>query len=187
MAEVTLTDHPYMRIGTPAHTGPYSRLRGNYLQWLEQGAAAWPLIVMGRGSVRQAARMLGLSPTTAWRRAWWFHDYVVLNQWAGLEPGPVPHQRGTRAVPHGRPACLPRDSEDVLRDIRAAGYTFGDIIGSHRTVPKCVRDLAAARLAEFRDVLGAVDDDTRQRLLDRYPPRARTELLDSAGGEQTRG
>jgi hypothetical protein len=174
--EVTLAGHPYMRIGTPAHTGPYSRLRGNYALWLEQGATAWPLIVMHQGSVRQAARLLGISPTTAWRRAWWYHDWIVLNHWAGLEPGPVPRQRGTRTVPNGRPTCLPRDAADVLRDIRAAGYTFGDVIGSHRTVPKCIRDLAAERLAEFRALLAELGADERAELLARYPPRVRREL-----------
>jgi hypothetical protein len=175
--EVTLTGHPYMRIGTPAHTGPYSRLRGNYAMWLEQGAAAWPLIVGGQGSVRQAAKLLGVSPTTAWRRAWWFHDWLVLPRWYGLEPGPVPHQRGTRAVPRGRPIAV-YDTAEVVRDIRAAGYTFGDIIDSHRAVPKHIRDYAATQLAEFRTLLVELDDEQRTEILDRYPLRARAELED---------
>lgn len=184
MPKVWSSRHPYMRLGTPAHTGPYARLRGNYLRWLEEGAAAWPLIVMGQGSVRQAAGMLGLSPTTAWRRAWWYHDHVVLNRWDGFQPGPVPHQRGTRAVPHGRPYSLPRDAPELLRDIRDRGYSFADIVASQRTVPKCVRDLAAAGLADLAELAEEFRNDfdvnDRRELAEESPALYR-DLMHVAG------
>jgi len=175
MAEVTLAGHPHMRIGTPAHTGPYSRLRGNYAVWLQQGRQAWEMVIFGPYSVRDAAAILGLSPTTTWRRAWWYEDWIALPTYYGYEPGPVPHQRGTRAVPRGRPVCM-HDTAEVVRQLRAADYTFGDIIESHRTVPKHIRDYAAGQLAEFRAHLALLDDDKRADLLGRYPARARAEL-----------
>lgn len=174
MPEVTLRG-PYQRIGTPAHTGPYSRLRGNYTQWIGPARQAWEMVIVGPYTVREAAAVLGMSPTTTWRRAWWFEDWIALPRYYGYEPGPVPHQRGTRAVPRGRPICM-HDTAEVIRDLRAAGYTFTDIIGSHRTVPKHIRDHAAEQLAEFRTHLALLDDDKRTELLDRYPARARAEL-----------
>lgn len=187
MPEVRLAGHPYMRIGTPAHTGPYSRLRGNYLVWLEQGAAAWPLIVGGRGSVRQAAQLLGLSPTTAWRRAWWFHDWIVLPGYYGLERGPVPHQRGTRAVPNGRPV-LAHDAREIFRELLDSGYCLADIIGSRRVVPKNIRDLAVEQLAELAPIAEEFPDfTTAERLeLAREDPALYRDLVYLTGSDTDR-
>lgn len=187
MPEVRLTGHPYMRIGTPAHTGPYSRLRGNYSLWVQQGAAAWPLIVGGRGSVRQAAKMLGLSPTTAWRRAWWYHDWIVLPGFYGLERGPVPHQRGTRAVPRGRPTLV-HDARDLLRDLQASGYCLADIIGSHRTVPSYVRDLAAEQLAALAPIAEEFPDFTTEERLElaKADPALYRDLVHLTGSDTDR-
>lgn len=143
--QLVIAGHPYMRIGTPASTGPYARLRGNHVQWLEQGAAAWDLVIGRRVPVRTAARILGMSATTTWRRACWFEDWIALPRFYGFTPGPVPHQRGTRAVPNGRPISLPMDAEYVLQQILDAGFTLQDVVASRRAVPVCVRDLAAAR------------------------------------------
>ena len=184
MPEVWSGRHPYMRLGTPAHTGQYSRLRGNYLLWLEQGRIAWPLIVLRQGSVRTAAAILGVSPTTAWRRAWWYHDWIIINRWAGLQPGPVPHQRGTRAVPNGRPYSLPRDAPELLLNIRGRGYSLADIVGSPRTVPRCVRDLAAVELAELAELAEEFrrdfDLDDRRELAEESPALYR-DLMHLAG------
>lgn len=178
MPEVRL-DGPYQRIGTPAHTGPYSRLRGNHVQWLGPARQAWEMIVMGNVGVRAAAARLGMSPTTAWRRAWWYEDWIAQPQYYGLEHGPAPHQRGTRAVPNGRPLCLPRDAEHVLRDLRGAGYSLADIIGSRRAVPKCIRDLAAAELAKLADIAERFRqlDAGRRRKLGEWQPALYRDLM----------
>lgn len=179
MPEVTLTGKPYSRFGTPAHTGPYSRLRGNYAQWIGPARQAWEMIVVGPYTVREAATALGMSPTTTWRRAWWYHDWIALNVWEGLTPGPVPHQRGTRAVPRGRPYSLPRDAPDALRNLRSAGCSWNDIIGSTRTIPKCIRDLAVVELDKLVELVELLDNAGYRDLVKRYPA-LRRDLADAA-------
>lgn len=152
--EVRLLDHPRSIIGTTQCTGPYSRVRIDEWRRQTEAADAWRLIFARHMTVRQAADALGLSPTTAWRRAWWWHDYT-LHSIYGLPPGPPPQQRGTRAVPRGRPV-LPHDTDAVIRQLLAAGYTLADIAASWRTVAGFIRAEAYRRLIYER-----ADDDTR--------------------------
>jgi hypothetical protein len=53
-------------------------------------------------SIRKAAAELGMSPSTAWRR-WWFYIDFTLPERYGVKRGRIPPQRGTRACPRGRP------------------------------------------------------------------------------------
>jgi hypothetical protein len=139
--------NPRSVIGTPQWTGPYSKLRVNPVTRYLEAERAWFLIHRGGLSVRQTAQALGLSATTAWRRACWYND-ATSNRFHGFPDGPPPHQRGTRAVPRGRPIVLPMDAQSVLRDLLAAGYRPQDIVASPRTVPACVRRLAALLVDE---------------------------------------
>lgn len=138
---------PKSTIGTPASSGPYSRLRLDPIKRYAEAEAAYRLIELGGVSVRQAAEALGMSATTAWRRARWYADWTLGPSVYGLPVGPPPQQRGTRAVPRGRPVILPLDAEDVLRQLLAAGYSYADVAASRRTVPACVRQIAAQRAA----------------------------------------
>lgn len=82
--------------------GPYPHLRLSLVTKTEQGLAVAEL-VLGQGfTFRQAGTQLGLTPTTAWRRYWWFMDWSLPHR-LGVRDGPVPPQRGTRACPRGRP------------------------------------------------------------------------------------
>lgn len=139
--QVRLFGHPRSRIGTIATTGPYARLRLDVVKRYQESYAAWVLIIAGGMSVRTAANLLGLSPTTAWRRAWWFADQN-LNHMYGLPDGPPPRQRGTRLCPRGRPIVLPHDAQFVIDVLLADGYSLEDIAASTRTIPVCVRRLA---------------------------------------------
>jgi len=129
-------------IGTPASSGPYARLRVNDVTRYYEAYQAWLLIIIGRRSVRDAARIMGLSPTTAWRRANWFND-MDLNRFYGFPAGPPPRQRGTRAVPRGRPIVLPMDAQFVIDTLLADGFTLEDIVAAKRVIPACVRRIAA--------------------------------------------
>lgn len=82
--------------------GPYPRLRLCMVVKAQQGAAVEQLVDREGKSFTQAAAILGLSRTTAWRRYWWWHDWT-LPSFYGKPLGPVPPQRATRAVPRGRP------------------------------------------------------------------------------------
>jgi hypothetical protein len=143
--EIRLSGRPKSVIGTPAFRGPYSRLRCNEAVRIEQAAAAWELIEAEGMSVRAAADALGLSVTTTWRRARWYGDWT-LNLFYGLPLGPKPHQRGTRAVPRGRPVILPLDAHSIFRELLDAGVSAETIAASWRTVPACVRDIATAHM-----------------------------------------
>jgi hypothetical protein len=169
--ELHITGHPKSVIGTPAYTGPYSRLRGDHPLWVEQGRRAWEMTIVGPYSVREAAAALGMSTTTTWRRAWWFHDWLVLPRLYGLEPGPVPHQRGTRAVPNGRPISLPMDAHSVFRQLLDAGVTVETIAASWRTIPVCIRNLAIGRMVRERL------DEGGRAWLDEESNRRRDHLL----------
>lgn len=148
---------PYSPIGTPAYTGPYNRLRTVLTpRRITEARQAWELIDVRGLSVRQAANALGLSVTTTWRRARWYWDWQLGPVMYGLPLGPPPRQRGTRAVPNGRPCILPLDAHSVLTQLLDAGYTLADIADSHRTVPACIRDMAYSRMLYER-----ADDKTR--------------------------
>lgn len=82
--------------------GPYPYLRLDLMTKVEQGQAVHALHLGERRSIRESAEILGLSPTTAWRRFWFFMDFTLPGYY-GKPSGPIPPQRGTRACPNGRP------------------------------------------------------------------------------------
>lgn len=84
--------------------GPYTRLRLNLAIKVTQGKEVAALVADGK-SFTEAAAILGLSRTTAWRRYWFFQDWTLPGYYGhtGRSAGPVPPQRATRAVPRGRP------------------------------------------------------------------------------------
>jgi hypothetical protein len=169
---IRISGHPKSVIGTPAWTGPYSRLRSNEFVRQQQAYRAWRLTELGGMSIRDAAETLGMSVTTTWRRARWFADYT-LNSFYGLPNGPVPHQRGTRACPRGRPIILPLDARDVLDGLLADGCTLADVIAAERTVPTCIRDVAYSRMLWER-----LDDDARAWLDDEAARRRKPAPID---------
>jgi hypothetical protein len=156
IGEIGLSGHPRSVIGTPAWRGPYSRLRCNEAARIEQAAAAWELVEVEGLSVRAAADALGLSVTTTWRRARWYADWTLGPMVYGLPWGPKPHQRGTRAVPRGRPVILPLDAPEVFRDLLASGASAETIAASWRTVPVCIRDIAISHM-----IREGLDEDGR--------------------------
>lgn len=81
--------------------GPYPHLRIPLDQKVSEGIAVWDVVAAG-GSISSAARMLGMSTTTAWRRYHFLADWTLPAQY-GRRAGPIPPQRGTRACPNGRP------------------------------------------------------------------------------------
>ncbi|WP_340564457.1 winged helix-turn-helix domain-containing protein [Streptomyces sp. GSL17-111] len=88
-------------------------------------------LIFGRGmTVREAATQLGMSPTTCWRRAWWFMDRTLPVSY-GLPLGPLPPQRGTRACPRGRPWMPTLDGDRSrtgrARTIHRDGEDFPDL------------------------------------------------------------
>jgi hypothetical protein len=60
------------------------------------------------------AEATGLSLTTCWRRFWWYRDWTAPAT-AGRPIRRVPPQRGTRAVPRGRP-CIPELDHPEVRE-----------------------------------------------------------------------
>ncbi|NUR03631.1 MAG: hypothetical protein HOY79_46115 [Streptomyces sp.] len=86
----------------PKRGGPYPYLRLDIAVKWRQGGDVVQLVAINGLSFRQAAASLGLSPTTAWRRYWWWMDSTLPAHW-GYPDGPIPPQRGTRACPRGRP------------------------------------------------------------------------------------
>lgn len=157
-------DHPKSRLGTPQHTGPYSRLRVDTLTKLEQGHAVFKLLVSGQ-SIRAAARTLGMSRMTAWRRVWFVHDC------ANGGGDPIPHQRSTKAVPRGAPWLLPRDADLMLRQLLDSGPELSaDVIfRSVHTVPGCVRAQALRILVA--ELMGPDEFvQFEERVLERLPP-----------------
>lgn len=87
---------------TLARGGPYPRLRLDLVIKEHQGRRMAELVHRKGLSIRQAAVELGLSPTTGWRRYWWWMDWT-LPLYHGRPVGPIPPQRGTRRCPRGRP------------------------------------------------------------------------------------
>jgi len=81
--------------------GPYPHLRLSVAVKFNQGYAVVDLVLAGN-SIRSAAKILGMSPTTAWRRYWWIMDWTLPDMY-GRPRGPYPPQRGTRACPRGVP------------------------------------------------------------------------------------
>lgn len=85
----------------PRRGGPVPYLRLDLGVKVTEGLAVAEKVAEG-ASIRQAAADLGMSPTTAWRRLWWFRDWALPGYY-GRPRGPIPPQRGTRACPNGRP------------------------------------------------------------------------------------
>ncbi len=96
--------------------GPTPYLRVDLIVKVEQGRQVTDLIRAGE-SFRGAAERLGLSTTTAWRRYWWLADWM-LPILEGRPSGPIPPQRGTRALPNGRPCRPTRDHPELRRGSR---------------------------------------------------------------------
>jgi hypothetical protein len=91
--------------------GPTPYLRLNLATKVEQGAAMWHLHHTRGLSIRAAARALGLSETTGWRRYWFLADFTLPGHY-GKPAGPIPPQRGTAACPRGRPRLPTLDGPD---------------------------------------------------------------------------
>lgn len=82
---------PYLRRQCPPHVKA------------ADGQAMHRLVYAEGHSIRSAAAVLGLTPTTAWRRFHWWSDWI-LPEWVYGQPrGPYPPQRSSRACPRGRP------------------------------------------------------------------------------------
>ncbi|QQM41987.1 hypothetical protein [Streptomyces liliifuscus] len=105
----------------PRRGGPYPYLRLDLGIKATQGFAVFERVMAG-ASFRQAAAALDLSVTTAWRRHWWFIDWMQ-PEWHGRPPGPIPPQRGTRACPRGRPYLPTLDGPPDLKRSRRKGST----------------------------------------------------------------
>lgn len=73
-------------------------------------------------SFAQIGERLGLSTTTAWRRYWFYNDWVSLPHFYGVPGGDRLPQRGTRAIPRGRPCSMMLDHPE-LRPRRSQGCT----------------------------------------------------------------
>lgn len=82
--------------------GPIPYLRVPAVTKMDQGFAVVELVLGHGHSFRSAAAALGMSATTAWRRYWWFMDWMLPSRY-GRRDGPLPPQRGTAACPRGRP------------------------------------------------------------------------------------
>lgn len=82
--------------------GPYPRLRTDFSTKATQGLAVMELVLGEGRTFRQAAAVLGMSLTTAWRRYHFVLDWLLPEQY-GLRSRRLPPQRGTRACPRGRP------------------------------------------------------------------------------------
>lgn len=173
MAQLRIVGRPYSRIGTPAHTGPYARLRSSDTVRIAEAAEAWRLVNVEKLSIRQAADVLGMSVTTTWRRERWYGDWTLGPDMYGLPYGPYPHQRGTRACPNGRPVILPHDARDVFRQLLDDGVPAYVIAVSWRTVPKCIRDLADKYMAEVRERLDEASRARLDQLLRDYATKAK--------------
>lgn len=86
----------------PRRGGPYPRLRLDLGIKVTEGLAVVELVLGEGRTFRQAAAMLGMSPTTAWRRYHWLLDWSLAERW-GVRSRRLPPMRGTRACPRGRP------------------------------------------------------------------------------------
>lgn len=96
----------------PAQGGPYPHLRLPLHVKVDEGMAVFRIVSAG-GSISSAARMLGMSTTTAWRRYWFVMDWTLPGTY-GRSAGPIPPQRGTRACPNGRPYLPTLDGHPYL-------------------------------------------------------------------------
>lgn len=93
-----------------ARGGPYLRNRLPLERKLDEGREVFAHHVLGETPIRQIAAQLGMSPTTAWRRSWFYIDTVWWPAQRNLPRDHVPPQRGTRACPAGEPPLLDRDA-----------------------------------------------------------------------------
>lgn len=100
----TMTNAYRLRRGGPSLR---ARLPAEVKIW--QGAEVYVLHYGHRLGFRAIGRQLGISTTTAWRRFWFYQDYVMYPR---LRPDlpryHVPPQRGTRECPSGEPPILVR-------------------------------------------------------------------------------
>ncbi len=98
--------------------GPTPYLRLDLVVKVEQGRRVFALVGFGGGlSFRAAGERLGLSTTTAWRRYWFLLDWTLPTS-EGRPAGPIPPQRGTRAIPNGRPCRPTRDHPELRQGSR---------------------------------------------------------------------
>ncbi|MFG3235004.1 hypothetical protein ACGFZG_25010 [Streptomyces antibioticus] len=86
---------------SPRQAGPTPYRRVPAITKATQGLAVLELVAAG-ASIRAAAAATGLSPVTAWRRAWWLRD-LMLPELYGVKTRRLPPQRGTARCPKGRP------------------------------------------------------------------------------------
>lgn len=89
---------------TRSRGGPTPHLRRPLATKVEQGAEAHRLHQTGL-TFAEVSTQLGLSKTTAWRRACWWADWTRPAT-LGLPIRRIPPQRSTKACPRGRP-CIP--------------------------------------------------------------------------------
>ncbi|HET9254890.1 MAG TPA: AsnC family protein [Pseudonocardiaceae bacterium] len=95
--------------------GPSLRARLPVEVKIWQGTEVYVLRYGHRLSFRAIGRQLGISTTTAWRRCWFYQDFVMYPQLRGLPRDHVPPQRGTRECPRGEPPTLVRPAHGYVR------------------------------------------------------------------------
>lgn len=95
--------------------GPYPRLRTDLTVKTTEGLAVMQLVLGEGRTFRQAAAVLGMSLTTAWRRYWFVIDLGTPER-HGCRPGPLPPQRGSRACPRGRPWMPSYDGARIVQE-----------------------------------------------------------------------
>ena len=88
--------------------GPSPRARLPVEVKIDQGQQVYALHYRHKLSFRDIGRRLGISTSTAWRRFWFFQDYVMYPWLRNLPRSHVPPQRGTRECPSGEPPILVR-------------------------------------------------------------------------------
>lgn len=94
--------------------GPHAR-RDAWIK-ADEGRRAWTLHWGQRLTFAQIGAQLGTSTTTAWRRFWFWTDYVDHPERRNGRPlDHVPPQRGTRECPRGGPPVLVRDGGHRIR------------------------------------------------------------------------
>ncbi len=91
-----------------ARGGPSPHARVCSVKKAEQGREAWVLHFGQHLGFREIGAHLGVSATTAWRRFWFWCDYLDHPKRWGMQRDHVPPQRGTRECPRGAPPILDR-------------------------------------------------------------------------------
>lgn len=93
-----------------ARGGPYLRNRLPAAIKIDQGREVFLRHILGETPIREVAKELGMSPTTAWRRSWFYIDTMWWPLQRDLPRSHIPPQRGTRGCPTGEPPTLNRDA-----------------------------------------------------------------------------